>query len=152
MPCGFFGDTGTRVTTNRTQWPSFRVHHENLPVEVARVTSRVESRGSVTAYSYHTEATKATESGFPALRCGDGGWAIVFLGENAFATVRPLGADGKKSEADQPLTRAGSRRLSLAVQLPPSGIGPNEPMDGTNGVDFVAFFRKTSSQSLAAIL
>ncbi len=36
MPCGFSGDTGTRVTTNRTQWPTLRVHHENLPVEVEK--------------------------------------------------------------------------------------------------------------------
>jgi hypothetical protein len=51
----------------------------------------------------------------------DGGWSIEFLEGNAFTAIRPVGADGKKSEADQQLARAGWRRFSLAVQIP-SGL------------------------------
>ncbi len=32
MPCGFSGDTGTRVTTKPDPVAAFRVHHEDLPV------------------------------------------------------------------------------------------------------------------------
>jgi len=72
----------------------------------------------------------------------DGGWIVEFLDENAFAAIRRLRADGKNTEPDQPLARAGWCRFSLAVLLPPIRIGPSESMDGANGFDFVAFSRK----------
>src|SRR5579883_102204 len=67
MPCGFSGDTGTRVTTNRTQWPPSGSTTRTCPSR-SRSTSRVGSRGSVTVYSYHNEATHASESDSPLLR------------------------------------------------------------------------------------
>src|SRR6266436_3232584 len=61
MPCGFSGDTGTRVTTNRTQWPPSGSTTRTCPSR-SRSTSRIGSRGSVTTYGYHTEATQAREA------------------------------------------------------------------------------------------
>ena len=60
MPCGFSGDTGTSVTTNRTQCPPSGSTTSTCPSR-SRRTSRVGSRGRVTTYSYLTEATQASE-------------------------------------------------------------------------------------------
>jgi hypothetical protein len=76
---------------------------------------------------------------------GDGG--IEFFEETAFTAIRPLGADGKKSEADQLLARAGWCRFSLAVLFPPIRIGPSHLMDGANGFDFVALSRNPPAWS-----
>src|SRR5437899_1780595 len=58
MPCGFAGDTGTRVTTNRTQCPPAGSTTSTCPSR-SRSTSRTGSRGSAIlgGQGYHTEAT-----------------------------------------------------------------------------------------------
>src|SRR5487761_118126 len=92
MPCGFSGDTGTRVTTNRTQWPPSGSTTRTCPSR-SRSTSRVRSRGSVTAYSYHTEATQARE-GFGRLQ--DGRMALGALISFSFWLEAP--AEGVRQE------------------------------------------------------
>src|SRR5215469_704318 len=84
MPYGFSAETGTRVTTNRTQWPPSGSTTRTCPSR-SRSTSRVGSRGSVTVYSYHTEATQA--SGVGPAEMADGGEGIKFLEENVFTAI-----------------------------------------------------------------
>src|SRR6266852_5551855 len=67
MPCGLSADTGTRVTTNRTQWPPSGSTTRTCPSR-SRSTSRVGSRGAATQYCYHTEATPATECKWRRIR------------------------------------------------------------------------------------
>ncbi len=77
MPCGLSGDAATRVTTKRTQCPPFGSTTRTCPPAFAeaklqlragrsrsrsRSTSRVGSRRSVIALSYHTKATQAREA------------------------------------------------------------------------------------------
>ncbi|MGH7078211.1 MAG: hypothetical protein ACREFU_08945 [Acetobacteraceae bacterium] len=76
----------------------------------------------------------------------DGGWDVEFLGENALAAIRPAGADGKKSKADQSLARAGWCRFSLAVQLSYMTHHPKATLDGANSIDIIAEFPKSASR------
>ena len=59
MPWGFSGDTGTRVTTNRTQCPPSGSHHENLPVEIEKpIEGRVARLGHNIELSYSSNTNK----------------------------------------------------------------------------------------------
>jgi hypothetical protein len=47
----------------------------------------------------------------------DGGQRDDFIGENALTAIHTFETDGRKPQADQPFTRAGWRRFSLAVRF-----------------------------------
>src|SRR5258708_35554429 len=64
MPCGFCGNTGPRDTTKPTQWPPSGSTTSTCPSRSSS-TSRVGSRGSVTAESYQIEVTQSSKNGQP---------------------------------------------------------------------------------------
>ena len=98
------------------------------------------SRHRVIILKQHMQAGQTAER-------ADGGWTIEFLEESAFTAIRRLRADGKKSQPYQLLVRAGWCRFSLAVLLPAIRIGPTDPPDGANGIDFIVFFRNPPAWS-----
>jgi len=76
----------------------------------------------------------------------DGGWTIEFLEESAVTVIRWLGAEGKKSQADQSLARTGWCRFSLAVQLSQMANHPKATPDGANSTDIIGEFPKSASR------